>query len=91
MKTDACNYYKNAKRCGCGKAFDLTPITFCCEVDRKHRQKGDIAFKLHNFLYLCKDLCEFTVSKFKREQEEDASGIRKIGRMIESFLEEESN
>ena len=69
MKNDSSNYYKNSKRCGCGKTFDLTPITFCCEIDRKHRQKGDIAFKLHNFLYLSRDLCEFTLSKLDRKYE----------------------
>ena len=70
-------------------------------MDRKHRQKGDIAFKLHNFLYLSRDVCEYSLSKLSKDQsrkeilseerEEEARGLRKIGRMIDRFLEEESD
>ena len=86
MKTDAGNYYNNRKKCKCGKMFDLTPVTPCCDIDRKFKQKGEVAFKLHNFLYICKDLLEYTISKMR--DDEDARNLQKISRMIERFLEE---
>ena len=64
----------------------------CCEVDKKYKGKGDIIFKLHNFLYLCKDMCDYTVDKLGREGKEKSSmkGLERLIRTIESFLKEES-
>ena len=61
MKQDIEKYYNNKKACKCTKHYELTPITPCCEIDKKYKGKGDITFKLHNFLYLCKDICDHTL------------------------------
>lgn len=66
IKEEVGKYYSNRKRCTCLKSYELTPITPCCDLDKKKgTKKSDIAFKLHNFLYLAKDLCEVSMSRLE--------------------------
>ena len=87
IKQDSSRYYNNRKTCKCTKHYDLTPITACCDIDKKYKGKGDIIFKLHNFLYMCKDMCEYTQEKLQKEKSKD---LEQVSKMIERFLKEES-
>ena len=85
IKQDSYKYYNNRKTCKCTKHYHLTPITPCCEVDKKYKGKGDIIFKLHNFLYICKDMCEYTIDKYVKD-EKQKKGLERISKMIQHFL-----
>lgn len=87
IKQDSYKYYNNRKICKCTKHYDLTPMNPCCEIDKKYKGKGDIIFKLHNFLYLCKDMCEYTVDKLGREgKDKSMKCLERLIKTIENFL-----